>query len=57
MMADAGVRAELLALFPDLNPSPGKGGRMTARRVLRRYETAVLHHDPDLGHADRRRAA
>ena len=42
MMADAGVRAELLALFPDLDPMPGKGGRRTAHRVLRGCEATVL---------------
>lgn len=42
MMADAGIRAELLALFPDLNPEPGKGGRRTARFVLKGTEARIL---------------
>ncbi len=42
MMADAGIRDELLALFPELDPVPGKGGRVTARRVLRAVEAQLL---------------
>lgn len=45
LMADAGIRAELLALFPDLNPLPGHGGRRTARPVARGAEARVLQRE------------
>lgn len=43
LMSDSGIRQELLALFPELNPMPGKGGRITARRVLRGTEAHLLY--------------
>lgn len=45
LMADAGIRSELLALFPDLNPLPGHGGRRTARPVARGAEARVLQRE------------
>lgn len=45
LMADAGVRREMRALFPELDPVPGLGGRVTARRVVRGGEARVLALD------------
>lgn len=39
---EAGVRAELCALFPGMDPKTGAGYGPTARRVLRAYEATVM---------------
>lgn len=39
---EAGVRAELCALFPTLDPKTGAGYGPTARRVLRAFEAEVM---------------
>ena len=45
LLADAGIRAELLALFPDLDPQPGQGGPQTARRRGAGAATRICHTD------------